>query len=79
MPYYIFKVKPAPAPVNKMLEQVEEHEKFKSAKTAARQMRADNTDEPDAEFKVILAENALEAEEKLMEVREAPILAEWEK
>ena len=33
----------------------------------------------DNTYKVIFAENTLDAEEKLTEIREQPILREWEK
>ncbi len=78
MPYFIFKIKPAPPPVNKQLELLDEMEKFKEAKKHVRTLRAEN-EQPDLEFKIIYADSVLDAEEKLMEVREPPILAEWEK
>lgn len=75
MPYYVFKISEGPTALIKNLEMVREFEVFKEAKGHARELRT----EQDANFKVIFAENALEAEERLMEQREKPILMEWEK
>ena len=78
MPYYLFNIQPAPPPVNKNLTLLNEYEKFKVAKLEVRQLRENNTD-PKTEFKIVFADNLLDAEEKLMEKREAPFLAEWER
>jgi hypothetical protein len=77
MPYYIFNIQPAPAPVNKELKLINEFEKFQDAKKELKNLRVNNTD-PKTLFKTVLAENVLEAEEMLMETREKPFLAEWE-
>jgi hypothetical protein len=75
MPYYVFKINEGPTALIKNLEMVQEFEVFKDAKNRARELRAQD----EANFKVIFAENALEAEERLQEQREQPILMEWEK
>jgi len=75
MPYYVFKISEGPTALIKNLEMVQEFDSFKEAKNHARELRA----EEEGNFKVIFAENALEAEERLMEQREKPILMEWEK
>jgi hypothetical protein len=79
MPYYIYKITTGPTALAKTLEKLDEFTSFKEAKNRARAMRAE-MDETDAcRIKVIFADSALEAEESLMEKREAPILREWEK
>ena len=79
MPYYIYSIKAGPTPLIKDLEKLHEFEKFKEAKLQAREIRAAMAPEDDRLIKVIFADSPLEAEEKLMEHREAPILREWEK
>lgn len=78
MPYFIYAIQQGPAMI-KHLEKLEQFEKFKDAKNRAREMRADSTPGDERTIKVIFAESELEAEEKLQEHREAPILKEWEK
>ncbi len=79
MPYYIFKIIPGPTNLMKKLEKLEQHESFKEAKQRARAMRAEGGDGDATQIKIMFAENELEAEEKLQEKREQPILREWEK
>ena len=79
MPYYIYKITPGPTGLLKTLEKLEAHDTFKAAKNSARRMRADITESDNHMVKVMFADTELEAEEKLMEKREAPILREWEK
>lgn len=79
MPYYIYAVQQGPTALVKHLDQLEEYEKFKDAKNRAREIRATAAPDDTRVIKVIFAESALEAEEKLQEHREAPILKEWEK
>ncbi len=79
MPYYIYKITAGPTHLLKTLEKLEQHDSFKEAKGRARSMRADMSEGDDYQIKVMFAESELEAEEKLLEKREAPILREWEK
>jgi hypothetical protein len=79
MPYYIYKIVPGPTNLVKMLEKLEQYETFKEAKNHARDLRAKMADDENYTVKVMFADSELEAEEKLMEKREAPILREWEK
>ncbi len=79
MPYYIYKITPGPTDLTKSLEKLEQHEAFKDAKLRAREMRAAMDSGDNHIIKVMFAENELDAEEKLMEKREQPILREWEK
>ncbi|MFP5506285.1 MAG: hypothetical protein ACLGH6_08810 [Gammaproteobacteria bacterium] len=79
MPYFIYKITPGPTAMIKQLELQTQFDSFNDAKNAARAMRAElGTDSP-ITVKVIFAATPLEAEEKLQEHREAPILREWEK
>jgi len=79
MPYYLYKIAEGPSAIVKNLEMIEAFESFKEAKNKARTLRAESAPETDAAYKVMFAESELEAEERLMEQRDAPILQEWEK
>ena len=79
MPYYIYKITAGPTALMKTLEKLEQYESFKEAKARARGMRAAMQEGDSHQIKVMFADSELEAEEKLMEKREAPILREWEK
>ena len=78
MPYFVFKIAPGISKIVKNLEQMAEYEKFKEAKNFAKQQREQDSDSGNT-YKVIFAENNIEAEEKLQEQREETILREWEK
>lgn len=62
----------------KNLELLNEFEKFKDAKSYARDKRTTMNDE-NINIKVFFAENQLLAEEQLLEHRDQPILMEHEK
>lgn len=79
MPYYIYKIVPGPTQMVKNLEQITQFEVFNDAKKHAREMRAEFGTDTDIIVKVIFAATPLEAEDKLQQHREAPILREWEK
>jgi hypothetical protein len=79
MPYYIYKITPGPTNLTKSLEKLEQYDTFKEAKQRARAMRAESDDSDPSIIKVMFADNELDAEEKLLEKREQPILREWEK
>ncbi|MCA1804209.1 MAG: hypothetical protein LC646_02380 [Xanthomonadaceae bacterium] len=79
MPYFIYAIQQGPTALVKHLERIDTFEKFKDAKNRARELRATTTPDDSRVIKVIFAESELEAEEKLQEHREAPILKEWEK
>lgn len=79
MPYYIYKITQGPTALIKHLEKLEEHETFKEAKNKARALRAEIGNPDEYSIKVMFADSELDAEEKLMEKRDAPILREWEK
>lgn len=79
MPYFIYKITPGPTALIKNLELQTQFENFNEAKNQARAMRAELGAGSPITVKVIFAATPLEAEEKLQEHREAPILREWEK
>jgi hypothetical protein len=79
MPYYIYKIIAGPTDLVKTLEKIEQYDSFKEARQLARSLRAGMSDNDNYTVKVMFADSELEAEEKLMEKREQPILREWEK
>lgn len=79
MSYFIYKITPGPGEMIKQLEHITQFESFQEAKAQARSMRAELGQGSPVTIKIIFAANQLEAEDKLQEHREAPILAEWEK
>lgn len=79
MPYFVYKILPSVGNLVKNLELQETHENYKDAKKSVKQMRIDQAADDQSTYKVMFAENELEAEEKLMEHREEQILREWEK
>ncbi|MCO6414361.1 MAG: hypothetical protein J5I92_16625 [Thiogranum sp.] len=79
MPYYIYKITSGPTNLVKSLEKLETFGSFKEARNRARDMRASMGQDENYTIKVMFANSELEAEENLMEKREAPILREWEK
>jgi hypothetical protein len=79
MPYYVYEINEGPTEFIKNMEMVGEHESFKEAKAQARNLRGELAADAKTAYKVIFAESLLEAEERLQEPREEPILREWEK
>ncbi len=79
MPYYVYLIKPGVTDLIKDLEKVSEFESFKEAKSFVKEKRSGKSEGETMTYKIIFAENVLEAEERLSEHREAPILREWEK
>ncbi len=79
MPYYVYKISPSPTKLVSALEKLEQYDSFKEARQHARSLRTELSDADNCQIKVMFAESELEAEEQLMEKREAPILREWEK
>ncbi|MFK5891857.1 MAG: hypothetical protein QM504_01390 [Pseudomonadota bacterium] len=79
MPYFVYKISPTIAKLIKPMEQLAEFESYKEARNHARQLRAEEKLEEGEIYKVIFAENTLDAEEKLTEIREQPIMREWER
>lgn len=79
MPYFVYKIAPGISKIVKNLEPLGEFEKFKEAKNFAKEKRAQENPEDGNTYKVIFADNNIDAEEKLQEQREETILREWEK
>lgn len=79
MPYYIYHITGDPTGLVKNLEYQTEFDSFQEAKKFARERRAELGTGTDVTVKVMFAPNKLDAEEKLMEKREKPIVMEWEK
>jgi hypothetical protein len=80
MPYYLFKISsPEGLELVKNLELLEVFDVFRDARTRAKQLRAQETDNSGFSYKVMFAENQLSAEEQLLEKREQPVLMEHER
>jgi len=79
MPYFVYRIAQGPSTVVKQLEKISQHEQFKPAKLEVRELRSKIEPGIPHEYKIMFAENELEAEEKLQEKREEQILQEWEK
>ncbi len=77
MQYFVYHITSV-STVVKNLKKIESFDKYKDARTLVRKLRAEQEDAK-ITFQVIFAENEFDAEEKLQEKREAPILEEWEK
>ena len=79
MPYYLFKMSSTESyDLVKKLKLLERFDHFKEAKNSAKRLRVEsNSDE--LIFKVIFADNQLQAEELLMEKRDKPVLMEYER
>lgn len=79
MPYYIYKLSEASSAQHKQLEWRHTFDAFKEAKAKVRSLRAEQDPQDPAILKIIFADTQEEAEQRLTEVREKPILKEWEK
>ncbi len=79
MPYFIYKITQVPTPMTRKIELVDSFVDYKEARSVARSMRTQLAAGDSSTIKIIFAGNQLEAEERLTETREAPVLKEWEK
>lgn len=79
MPYYVYKIKPGVTELVKEVEKIEEFENFKEAKQFVKDKRAGEDGQGPVSYRIIFADNPLEAEERLLEVREPTVVREWEK
>jgi len=77
MQYFVYHITSVSSVV-KNLKKIDKFDKYKEARTLARKLRSEEADAK-VTIQVVFAENELDAEEKLQEKREAPILEEWEK
>lgn len=78
MPYYVFRITQTTSIV-KNLEHQSTHEAYQEARNQVRDLRMNAAPSDTAMYKLIFAANQLEAEERLQEQREKPVLMEWEK
>lgn len=67
MPYYIYKIFEFPM---KRLEKIEQHEVYKHGSERSKLLRRDLALSEQCNVKMVFAENELQAEELLMQVRE---------
>ena len=79
MPYYIYKITPGDTPTAKKLDLVRDHDSFRDAKQEVRSLRAGQPADVSHTYKIIFAGSQGEAEQRLLEVREQPVVKEWEK
>ena len=79
MPYYVYRIASGPSKLVKQLEMIKEFEDYKAAKVFAKESRASQAADDTSTIKIIFAANELEADERLQEQRDTPILREWEK
>lgn len=79
MPYFIYKITSGSTGRIKDLELIDKHDAFKQAKKFIRQQRATFAMDNRTAIKMVFAQHELEAEQRLREPRNAPILREWEK
>ena len=79
MPYFVYKIAPSVSKIVKNVEPLADFEKFKEAKVFAKDKRQEETADEGNIYKIIFAENSIDAEEKLQEQREESIVREWEK
>lgn len=77
--YFIFKITDTGNGLVKQLEKIDRHDSYREAKQQVRQLRNENPPGSGVTYKIMFAENELQAEEQLQEKREAPIVQEWEK
>ncbi len=79
MPYFLYKILPSVSTLVKNIEQIGEYKVYKEAKQKARELRIENEQNKDVTYRIIFAENVIEAEERLHEKREDTVVREWEK
>ena len=79
MPYYIYKVTPGDTPPARTLELLREYDSFRDAKKDIKTMRSGQEAGDGHFFKIIFADSQPEAEQRLLEHREQPVVKEWEK
>ena len=79
MPYYLFKISARDKlDLVKNLELLQAFDAFKAAKNEAKKRRAEQPLDG-VTYKVMFAENQLDAEERLLEKRAKPVLMEHER
>lgn len=79
MPYFLYKILPSVSTLVKNIDQVGEYKIFKEAKLEAKRLRMQNEEDTESTYRIIFADNVIEAEERLHEKREETVVKEWEK
>jgi len=79
MPYFLYKILPSVSNLVKNIEQVGEYKIYKEAKQQAKALRIESDGSDEATYRIIFAENVVEAEERLHENRPETVVKEWEK
>lgn len=79
MIYYVFKITPGPTELVRNIELISDFEAYQDAKKYCRSQRAKQQQDSAETWKMVFAASQLEAEEKLHERRDKPILRSWEK
>ncbi len=79
MPYFLYKILPSVSKLVKNIEQVGEYKIYKEAKQQAKKHRTENEADSDATYRIIFADDVIEAEERLHEKRKETVVREWEK
>ena len=76
MPYFVFKYQD-----NKFrsVDHIETFKTYKEARALLKDLRKEKSPNDPNAYKVVFAEDMLEAEMLILEKRDAPILREWEK
>ncbi|MFL2549166.1 MAG: hypothetical protein ACJ0QX_02910 [Gammaproteobacteria bacterium] len=76
MSYFVFKYQD-----NKFrsVEHIDTFESYKEARTLLKKLRKEESPNNPNAYKLVYAEDMLEAEMLILEKRDAPILREWEK
>jgi hypothetical protein len=78
MPYFVYKITDSNSNEHN-LDLQKSFDTYREARSLARSMRAELDAGDSVIVKIIFADDEQEAEERLTETREAPILREWEK
>ena len=76
MPYFVFKYQNNKF---KSVNHIETFETYKEAKVLLKNLRMEKSPNDPNTYKVVFAEDMLEAEMLILDKRDAPILREWEK
>jgi len=79
MPYFLYKILPSVSNLVKNIEQLGEYAIYKEAKQQAKKLRMENENDSDTTYRIIFADNVIEAEERLHEKRPETVVKEWEK
>lgn len=79
MPYFVFRIVQETPDAKKQLETLEIFDQYREAKSYVRSRRDEQDPGDSATIKMVFAASEAEAESRLLEHREAPILREWEK